>query len=329
MCLIDHEGIVSRFVFDYIQEKYAERSNSMSNDNFKKYHGTRLYESKIICKKCGSYFGYRIWHSTTTKDPVWRCRKRFKKGDPCESPHIYDKYLHYLTHCLAIRRIKQNKEITNVLSDCIKTVIGSDLSQEIEKILLESVWNMWSDEDDLSLVIQSLVIDDGTITVKWLDGIEDMIAMDYYTPKGKINESGITMMTDEQKSKIAELRGQRVPFSKIAIQLDLNRDTIKSYCRRYGIGVDADSVDKNIPHCKNYSTVIVQPPKKKKKLFCCDKCRNAWWAAHPEKINRKAMYTHTCAHCKKQFEAYGNAKLKYCSRECYLAERFGSKCGNY
>ena len=47
----DHEGIVSRFVFDYIQEKYAERSNSMSDNNFKKYHGTRLYESKIICKK--------------------------------------------------------------------------------------------------------------------------------------------------------------------------------------------------------------------------------------------------------------------------------------
>lgn len=44
---------------------------------------------------------------------------------------------------------------------------------------------MWSDEDDLSLIIQSLVVDDGTITVKWLDGIEDTIAMDYYTPKGK------------------------------------------------------------------------------------------------------------------------------------------------
>ena len=322
----DHEGIVSRFVFDYIQEKYAERSKSMSNDNFKKFHGTRLYESKIICKKCGSYFGYRIWHSTTTRDPVWRCRKRFNKGAPCESPHIYDKYLHYLTHCFAIRRIKQDKDITSVLSDCINEVVGQDLSKEIKQILSESVWNMWSDEDDLSLIIQSLSVgDDGTITVKWLDGTEDTTTMEYYTPKGKIKESGISMMTEEQKSKIAELRGQGVPFSKIAKQLDLNRDTIKSYCRRYGIGVNPESVDTNTPHCKNCGSVIVQPPKKKKKIFCCDKCRNAWWSAHPDKINKKAMYTHICVHCKKEFEAYGNANRKYCSRECYMAERFGEK----
>ena len=324
--IIDNsKGIVNRFVFDYIQEKYAERSQSMSDDNFKKFHGTRLYESKIICKKCGSYFGYRIWHSTTTKDPVWRCRKRFKKGDHCESLHIYDQYLHYLTHGFTIRRIKQDKEIVSALSDCVKTVIGKDLSKEIKHLLSESVWSMWSDENDLSLIIQSLIVDDSVITVKWIDGIEDAITMDYYTPKGRTKESGITMMTDEQKSRTAELRGQGIPFSKIAKQLDMNKDTIKSYCRRYGIGVGADNIDKNIPQCKNCDTVVVQLPKKKKKLFCCDKCRNAWWAAHPDKIHKKAMYTHTCANCKKQFEVYGNAKRKYCSRECYMAERFGKK----
>ena len=210
MCLIiSRTSTQNALRADYIQNKYAERSQSMSDDNFKKFHGTRLYESKIICKKCGSYFGYRIWHSTTTKDPVWRCRKRFNKGDPCESLHIYDKYLHYLTHCFAIRRIKQDKEITNVLSDCIKAVVGQDLSKEIKHILTESVWNMWSDEDDLSLIIQSLSVgDDGAITVKWLDGTEDTTTTEYYTPKGKIKESGITMMTEEQKSRIAELRGQ-------------------------------------------------------------------------------------------------------------------------
>lgn len=137
------------------------------------------------------------------------------------------------------------------------------------------------------------------------------------------------MMTEEQKNRIAELRGQGVPFNKIAKQLDLNRDTIKSYCRRYGIGIDEDSVDKDITHCKNCGAKIIQPPKKKKKIFCCNKCRNAWWATHPDKIQRKSMYMRICVHCKKEFEAYRNAKRKYCSRECYMAERFGSKCGNY
>ena len=157
------------------------------------------------------------------------------------------------------------------------------------------------------MIIQSLSVgDDGTITVKWLDGIEETISMEYYTPKGKIKESGITMMTEEQKSRIADLRRQGIPFSKIAKQLDLNRDTIKSYCRRYGIGVNVESVDTNTPHCKNCGAEIVQPPNKKKKTFCCDKCRNAWWAAHPDKIHKKTLYTHICVHCKKEFEAYGN-----------------------
>ena len=60
------------------------------------------------------------------------------------------------------------------------------------------------------------------------------------------------MMTEEQKSWIAELGGQGVLFSEIAKQLDLNRDTIKSYCRRYGIGVNTEGVDTNTPHCKNW-----------------------------------------------------------------------------
>ena len=74
------------------------------------------------------------------------------------------------------------------------------MSKEIKQILSESVWNMWSDEDDLSLIIQSLSVgDDGTITVKWLDGTEDTTTMEYYTPKGKIKESGISMMTEEHR----------------------------------------------------------------------------------------------------------------------------------
>ena len=90
-----------------------------------------------------------------------------------------------------------------------------------------------------------------------------------------------------------------IPGCRLEDSVDLNRDTIKSYCRRYGIGVDADNVYKNIPYCKNCGVKIVQPPKKKKKIFCCDKCRNAWWTAHLDKINKKAMYTHICVYCKK------------------------------
>ena len=130
-----------------------------------------------------------------------------------QTVHIYEKYLHYLTHCFAIRRIKHDKEITSVLSDCIKVVVGQDLSKEIKHILSESVWDMWSDEDDLSLVIQSLSVSHaGTVTIKWLDETEDSTELESYTPRRKIKECNTTMMTKEEKeeSQCSDSRGYRL-----------------------------------------------------------------------------------------------------------------------
>lgn len=44
--------------------------------------------------------------------------------------------------------------------------------------------------------------------------------------------------------------------------------------------------------------------------------------AHPEAVKQKAVYTFTCPECGKEFTAYGNAKRKYCSHDCYIAARF-------
>ncbi len=55
--------------------------------------------------------------------------------------------------------------------------------------------------------------------------------------------------------------------------------------------------------------------------FCSDKCRMAWWKAHPDQLNRKAIYHMVCAHCGQPFDSYGNSHRKYCSRACYDAVR--------
>ena len=48
-----------------------------------------------------------------------------------------------------------------------------------------------------------------------------------------------------------------------------------------------------------------------------------WWTEHPERIRQKAVYEFICAKCGRAFTAYGNKKRKYCSHECYIADRFG------
>lgn len=133
-------------------------------------------------------------------------------------------------------------------------------------------------------------------------------------------------MTDLQKEQIAALRGKGYGYATIANAVGLKKDTVVAFCRKAGLtGTKAQSNDRILldarfcPHCGN---LLQQTPGRKKIKFCSDKCRVAWWNSHPEAVNRKAVYSFTCAHCGKPFTAYGNATRKYCSHACYIADRY-------
>lgn len=133
-------------------------------------------------------------------------------------------------------------------------------------------------------------------------------------------------MTDMQKRKIAELRKDNYSYSRISRMLGIPLNTVKTYCRRHGLGgavVVLPTPKTDIMCCLSCGTKIIQTEGKKQKKFCSDKCRNKWWNSHLERVNRKADYEFVCLHCKKPFTAYGNANRKYCSHQCYIANRFG------
>ena len=137
------------------------------------------------------------------------------------------------------------------------------------------------------------------------------------------------MMTNSEKGMIRELRIKGLSYSEVAETTGLNLETIKSYCRRSGLGGKGKDIAKNHDAtckyiiCKNCSAQVKQSPKRMKKLFCCDACRTHWWNTHTYMVERKAYYTFTCLHCGKEFQAYGNSKRKYCCHECYIKHRFG------
>ena len=94
-------------------------------------------------------------------------------------------------------------------------------------------------------------------------------------------------MTDLQKEQIKTLRLQGIGYVKIGEMLGISDNTVRK--------------------------------------FCSDACRTAWWNSHPDCVDRKAVYAYTCAHCGKPFTAYGNKERKYCSRNCYISDRFGEE----
>ena len=100
-------------------------------------------------------------------------------------------------------------------------------------------------------------------------------------------------MTDTQKATALHMRSKGVSFARIAAELNISVNTVKSFCSR----------NKSGQLCLCCGTSIQQPPRARIKKFCSDKCRMQWWKAHIKEVNRKAVYDFTCACCGQQFQA--------------------------
>ena len=134
-------------------------------------------------------------------------------------------------------------------------------------------------------------------------------------------------MTDNQKSQIIKLRAAGNGYGKIAQTLGISLNTVKSFCRRNDINGNMAAepsltLTGETTVCENCGREIHQIAKRKKKRFCCDKCRNEWWNSHLDQVKRKAVYEFRCLRCGKKFHIYGDKRRKYCSHECYIADRF-------
>ena len=142
-------------------------------------------------------------------------------------------------------------------------------------------------------------------------------------------------MTNEQKTVVESLRSQGLGYKRIAAQTGISANTVKSYLRKNApVAVEQETpvispesavvISSDIqPVCRQCGKPVAQNPGRKEKKFCSDHCRNLWWNAHLSEVKRKAMYEYVCPNCGKPFYAYGNRKRKYCSHDCYVADRFG------
>lgn len=133
-------------------------------------------------------------------------------------------------------------------------------------------------------------------------------------------------MNDMQRTQVAELRAKGYSYGKISLVLGISTNTVKTFCKRNGLGGIAErqsETRENSHFCLCCGIPVIQSPGRKEKKFCSDKCRNKWWNAHLDQVNRKASYDYVCPCCKKPFRVYGNKNRKYCSHECYIKDRFG------
>ena len=140
-------------------------------------------------------------------------------------------------------------------------------------------------------------------------------------------------MTKEQKAVVESLRTQGLGYKRIAAQTGISANTIKSYLRKLSPVETGSERMSQVPFppaglsmgtvCRQCGKPVPQNPGRKEKKFCSDTCRARWWNDHPNLVKRKAVYHFVCPACGTAFSAYGNDHRKYCSRSCYIEDRFG------
>ncbi len=132
-------------------------------------------------------------------------------------------------------------------------------------------------------------------------------------------------MTENQKTRILEMRSLGCTYRNIAANLSLPEGTVKTYCLRAAKkGLLATPSEPATCTCKQCGKEIIQVAKRKKRIFCTDACRQKWWSSHQFLIHQgsAALHHFTCSYCQKLFTAYGNPRRKFCSHDCYIKSRY-------
>lgn len=129
-----HEPIITPEEFDKVQAEF-ERRKRIS----RQYSGKSIFSSRIICGDCGSYFGSKVWNSTSKyRRVIWQCNGKFKGEHKCETPHLDEETIK-ARFVAALNAVIDSKD--NILEDCrlMQTILTdcTSIDTEIESLLEE------------------------------------------------------------------------------------------------------------------------------------------------------------------------------------------------
>ena len=122
-------------------------------------------------------------------------------------------------------------------------------------------------------------------------------------------------MTTDEKNSVDRLHLQGIGYRKIAAELGISQNTVKSYLKR---NTKPRSKKEVSGVCKQCGKSIEQRPHKRKKTFCSGSCRSRWWRENTNLSDRTAAVIKRCKGCSKEFVSYQCEKRSFCSRKCYV-----------
>jgi hypothetical protein len=128
-----HEAIIEPAVFDMVQQEMARRKKGSN-----RHSGVGMFASRIKCGECGSWYGSKVWHSTTKyRRTIYQCNRKFKDDKKCSTPHLDEEAIKRL-FVSAVNKLLADKDeiITNF--GLVKADLFGTESLEAEKAELQS-----------------------------------------------------------------------------------------------------------------------------------------------------------------------------------------------
>lgn len=122
-------------------------------------------------------------------------------------------------------------------------------------------------------------------------------------------------MNHSEINQLYSLKAKGWGYKKIAAELGLPLNSVKSYIRRHP---EPENVSSGI--CDNCGMAFSAVSNSHKKRFCSDTCRNAWWRVHQHEINHTKEYEHLCRYCGTHFKNCRKT-ASFCSRKCFADYR--------
>lgn len=295
-----HEAIVSSVVFDMVQEEIRRRAALC-----RRYSCTSPLSARIICGVCGAFYGAKTAHTHGKYEyAFWRCSNFYDGGK--HAPTVKHEIVQTACRMAIEEVIAARPQIIKHCANLLLHLHGEKITQGVIEEFLEMDQTLWEDGWFLRTLISRIyVMQDGQLKMFFIDGTISQFDMN--RQKKSVREKTSPpipplppqknmqlqphepgqRLSDDIREEIRYLRLRGIGYKRIATELGLSLNTVRSFCVRHGLGGNRNA-DGTVQHpCRYCGKDVPQTPHRREKFYCSDKCRCSYFYEQKKKTAAK------------------------------------------
>jgi len=178
-----HQAIIEPAVFEMVQQEMQKRKPGAN-----RHSGTGMFASRIKCGECGSWYGSKVWHSTSKyRRIVYQCNGKFKNAKKCGTPHFDEEAVKRL-FVTAVNKLLTDKD--EIIADfgLIKETLFDTAPLEAERLELQN---------EITVVVE--------LTQK---GVEENARFAIDQSEYQQRYDGLTEQYEKAKARLTEITGE-------------------------------------------------------------------------------------------------------------------------